>query len=397
MELTASLLDIRFVILLGTLALTRPLWPHRHCVKAGALCSAALVGIGSPQTLLVISSIVVAYLYPLHRVITRRQAAGASKRAGQAWLTFGVAGLLLIFIGFKLHRHFALPWLATSWLQMELLALVGFSYFFFRAISFLRLSAITGVRETSPWPVLYYCLFPPTLTSGPIQRYTDFRAQLEQPSRLTTAVVTAAGYRILRGLFRKLILASLLNGAVGSLMALSPTTLTSSASLVALYLYYYYDFAGYSDMAIGYGLLMGIRVPENFRRPFLATSISEFWRNWHITLVDWFRDHVFITLGGMQSTRLKGAALALLVMVLAGLWHGFTVGFLAWGIWHGLLMSTEALLGVSPLSPSRRRGPRYWLRVLWTNARVAVGCAFFLPEWSSTVRLLRGLTEWGWS
>ena len=108
-------------------------------------------------------------------------------------------------------------------------------------------------------------------------------------------------------------------------------------------------------------------MPENFRKPFLATTVSEFWRNWHITLVDWFRDHVFIPLGGMQTSRTRAATLALLIMVFCGLWHGLTLALLAWGTWHGLLLFSEALSGAIPVPPPLRHGIHYWSRVLWTN------------------------------
>jgi alginate O-acetyltransferase complex protein AlgI len=202
-----------------------------------------------------------------------------------------------------------------------------------------------------------------------------------------------AGYRILRGCFRKLVLAFILNELVRRLLPLDQTVLVSAASIVLLYLYFYFDFAGYSDMAIGYGLLMGIRVPENFRRPFLATTISEFWRNWHITLVDWFRDHVFWPLGGMKS-RVRAGLVALLVMVLCGLWHGPTLGLLIWGTWHGSLLLMEAVTGVRPLPPSLRHGPRFWARILWTNAAVAAASTLFLPDLHSAARILSGLGRW---
>jgi D-alanyl-lipoteichoic acid acyltransferase DltB (MBOAT superfamily) len=138
---------------------------------------------------------------------------------------------------------------------------------------------------------------------------------------------------------------------------------------------------------------MGIRVPENFRTPLIATSVSEFWRHWHITLVDWFREHVFIPLGGMQSTRMRAAALAVLIMVACGMWHGLTLAFLLWGCWHGMLLFTEAVTGSKPMPLARRHGPRYWLRVLWTDARVAFGALLFL-DLKTTGTILRGFTKW---
>jgi alginate O-acetyltransferase complex protein AlgI len=173
----------------------------------------------------------------------------------------------------------------------------------------------------------------------------------------------------------------------------SPTASVSALIVAVLYLYFYFDFAGYSDIAIALGLLLGIKVPENFRKPFLATTISEFWRNWHITLVDWFRDHVFIPLGGMRSSRIGAGALALLIMVLCGLWHGLTLSFLLWGTWHGVALFIEAASGTKPIPPVARHGPRFWWRVLWTNSRVALAGLLFLPDTAAIIRVLRGFTH----
>jgi alginate O-acetyltransferase complex protein AlgI len=135
---------------------------------------------------------------------------------------------------------------------------------------------------------------------------------------------------------------------------------------------------------------MGIKVPENFRKPFSATTVSEFWLNYHITLVDWFRDQVFIPLGGMKATRFNAACLAFLIMVLCGLWHGITLSFFAWGLWHGLLLFSEAIAGSRPVPPPQRHGVAYWSRVFWTNARVALGSVFFLPGTAAITKVLSG-------
>jgi alginate O-acetyltransferase complex protein AlgI len=395
LDFSPSLLDVRFVVLLCVLGLARKFLPSRHSAALGVIGSAVLVGFAAPKTFLVIFAVAVLYLFPLHRLMKVRAGNGTYGQRSTLWLTVGIGGLVGALVVFKLYRHFTIPWLGSPLLRSEVVSLVGFSYFIFRAISFLHLQAITKINETTPWPILYYCLFPPTLTSGPIQKYTDFRLQLDQPAPLDRQLVAAASYRILRGCFRKLFVAFILNRAFeAAMLPAEQTVLLSSAAIVLLYLYFYYDFAGYSDMAIGYGLLMGIRVPENFRKPFLATNVSEFWRNWHITLVDWFRDNVFIPLGGMQSTRLRAGMLALLVMMLCGLWHGLTLALFAWGTWHGVMLLIEAVSGSKPMPPSRRHGLRFWSRVVWTNARVALPSVLFLPDTDSALRLLRGLTHW---
>ncbi len=390
-----SLLDLKFILLLCGLGLLRICWPQKHFAFFVALSSALVIGLASPKTVFVIAAITLLYLFPLHRLMRAAESRGWSRANSRFWLWLGIGGLVAILFLFKLQRDIIVPRLGGPSMGYDLLALVGFSYFIFRAISFLHIQAILKIDEPTPWTILSYTLFPPTITSGPIQKYQDFREQMTNPAPLSASLVFAAVYRITRGYFRKAVVAFILNEAVTKLLSYRTLTiLTSALVVVLLYLYFYFDFAGYSDIAIGFGLLMGIRVPENFRKPFLATTVSEFWRNWHITLVDWFRDNFFIPLGGMQSPRPRAAVLAFFTMVLAGLWHGLTLSFIAWGIWHGLLLFLEAISGVKPIPPGRRHGIGYWSRVLRTNASVAVGGILFLPDPASILKVLNGFYNW---
>jgi alginate O-acetyltransferase complex protein AlgI len=392
--MSASLLDVRFVAVLTAVGLVRKFVPQRFHALFGVASSSILVGLAAPNTLIVIAAVTLLYLYPLHRLMRAARERKYSEKVSKWLLGTGVTGLVVLLLTFKVYRQFSVPWFGGRWLAPEILALVGFSYFIFRAISFLHIQAILKIDERSPWPLLWYTLFPPTLTSGPIQKYQDFRQQLAKPLPLDSALAADAVYRITRGYFRKLVVALVLNEAVANVLAQSElTVLTSVLGILLLYLYFYFDFAGYSDIAIGFGLLLGIKVPENFRKPFLATNVSEFWRNWHITLVDWFRDHVFIPLGGMRTSRSRAAGLAFLIMVLCGLWHGLTISLLAWGTWHGLLLLSEGLSGSRPVPPAHRHGFTYWSCVVWTNARVAVGCVFFLPATDEMFKILRGFAR----
>jgi alginate O-acetyltransferase complex protein AlgI len=394
-EVSASLLDLKFVLLLCGLGLLRPLWPQKQYAFWVAISSATVIGLASPKTLLVIAGITLLYLYPLHRLMRTAQDRGYSQNIFRFSRWLGIGGLVGLLVVFKLYRQFTVPGLAGPWIRNDILALVGFSYFIFRAISFLNIQAIIKIDERNPWTILAYTLFPPTITSGPIQRYQDFQQQMAAPAPLSSSLCLTAAYRITRGYFRKAVLAFVLNEAVTRTLALSRlTALTSALAVVLLYVYFYFDFAGYSDIAIGFGLLMGIRVPENFRKPFLATTVSEFWRNWHITLVDWLRDNFFIPLGGMQSSRLWAAFLALATMILCGLWHGLTISFITWGIWHGLVLFSEAVSGSQPLPRGRRHGIEYWSRVLWTNTRVALGCVLFLPNSTNIFKVVKGFATW---
>jgi len=394
MHLSASLLDLNFVLLLCIVGMLRALWPRSHYALFVALSSALVVGLASLPTLLAISGITLLYLYPVHRVMHAVRLSKRLNRFSRFLLPLSVCGLVAVLVVFKLYKHFTIPWFGGPRIQANVLALVGFSYFLFRAIGFLHIQSILKMDERTPWTLLGFSLFPPTLTSGPIQKFQDFQQQVSDPEPLSRALILSAAYRITRGYFRKLVLAALLNTWAEKLLGIHhPSIYVSVLSISVLYLFFYFDFAGYSDIAIGFGLLLGIRVPENFRKPFLATTVSEFWRNWHITLADWFRDQVFIPFGGMRASRVWAASLAFLIMFLCGLWHGLTLSFLLWGCWHGLVLFTEALSGAKPVPPPARQGPEYWLRVLWTNARVAFGAVFFLP-FDSTLRLLGGFTRW---
>jgi alginate O-acetyltransferase complex protein AlgI len=390
-----SLLNIKFVALLSLIALTRPVWPVAAYPMLVALSSAGLIGLASPQTLIVITALTVGVVYPGYLILLFAHQHAWSRRMKILTLSLSVGVLVLLLIAFKVHRHFSLPWIEQKWFNKELLALIGFSYFILRAIGLLHVHSILNFRQRSPWAILAFTLFPPTITSGPIQKFQDFHEQVNRPLPLSWAVVRTAGYRITRGYFRKVAVAFALNGVIEKMLPAKEFTIATSVAIITLlYLYFYFDFAGYSDIAIGFGLLIGIKVPENFRKPFLATTVSEFWRNWHITLVDWFRDNIFIPLGGMQSSRQRAAMLAFLIMALCGLWHGITWPFFAWGLWHGAVLCIEALTGSKPVPPARRSGLRYWVQVLWTNARVALPCVLFLPDSATIARIAGGFTRW---
>lgn len=391
----ASFLDYKFTAALCLIALSRCIWPQRYYAIFGAISSALVLGFAAPKSLLAIGGITIIFLLPLKVLGGLLERSRVAKTFGKSIVAAAIGTLVLVLVTFKIYRHFSVPWLGGAWLREDILGVIGFSYFIFRAIDYLRMQSILGPNLGSPWELLFYVLFPPTITSGPIQKYRDFLGQCSSPLPLSTSNILSAIYRVTRGYFRKTVIAVIINGILEKLLA-TPHIAGYESLLILffLYLYFYYDFAGYSDISIGFGIVIGIRVPENFRKPFGATSVSEFWRNWHITLVDWFRDHIFIPFGGMRGSRLYAASLAFSIMVLCGLWHGLALNFIFWGFWHGTNIFTEAIFGIKPIPPGLRRGSKYWLRVLWTNARVAAGCIFFLPDSEAIFRVITGLATW---
>lgn len=200
--------------------------------------------------------------------------------------------------------------------------------------------------------------------------------------RFPAALVAEGLCRIVVGLFKKGVVADSMTAL--ALRLQTPDVVTVPGLWMATYAYaikIYFDFAGYSDLAIGAALLFGYRVPENFDSPYLRRNLSEFWRHWHISLSSWIRDYLFIPLGGSRVPRPRAALNLLLVMALCGLWHGAAWNFVAWGLWHG------AGLGVLRLWP--RPLPRL-LATFLTFQYVCLGWVLFAAPSLSAALLALG-------
>ncbi|HOX27731.1 MAG TPA: MBOAT family O-acyltransferase, partial [bacterium] len=154
----------------------------------------------------------------------------------------------------------------------------------------------------------------------------------------------------------------------------------------------FYDFSGYSDMAIGLGRFMGFNIPQNFNSPYLSASFSEFWRRWHMSLSYWLRDFLYIPLGGSKKGRFRTYVNLIITMFLGGLWHGAAWTFIVWGLWHGALLAIERALGDrNPI----RKAPRV-VQILFTNFFVMIGWAFFrAASLGEAGKVIRGLFGFG--
>jgi alginate O-acetyltransferase complex protein AlgI len=211
----------------------------------------------------------------------------------------------------------------------------------------------------------------PQLVAGPIIRYKDLYRQLRKRPH-TFAGFSEGGARFMIGFCKKVLIADLVAPIANAAFGLaSPTAADAWLGALAYTVQIYFDFSGYSDMAVGLGLMMGFRFPENFRSPYLSRSITEFWRRWHISLSTWLRDYLYIPLGGNRRGPGRTLVNLLVVMVLGGLWHGAAWTFILWGAWHGLLLAIER----------RRRlpepeGPRL-VATAATMAAVIVGWVLF--------------------
>jgi alginate O-acetyltransferase complex protein AlgI len=222
---------------------------------------------------------------------------------------------------------------------------VGFSYIAFRLLHTLRDHALGRLPPLSLQEFVSYTLFFPALPAGPIDRVERFQKDFNSLPKLSSKISLEGGTRIVIGVFKKFVLADGL--ATFALSAVNASQIQSTGWLwVTLYAFafrIYLDFSGYTDIAIGSGLLMGVRLPENFTRPYIQPNIAAFWNSWHITLAQWFRSYFFNPLTrALRSgkTRLPTGAIIFIgqmsTMALIGLWHGIAWNFLLWGLWHGL-------------------------------------------------------------
>ena len=221
---------------------------------------------------------------------------------------------------------------------------IGISFYTFQILSY-TVDVYQGQvpAQKNPVNLACYVTFFPQLIAGPIVRYADVARQLEERTHSLDSC-RLGGRRFLVGLGKKILLANLL----GELCAAWRVTQDGSVLFSWLYavgytLHIYYDFSGYSDMAIGLGKIFGFTFPENFRYPYIASSITDFWRRWHISLSSWFRDYVYIPLGGNRRGRAVQLRNILIVWLLTGFWHGAAWNFIAWGGFFAILLVLEKL------------------------------------------------------
>ena len=213
----------------------------------------------------------------------------------------------------------------------------------------------------------FVCLFP-QLIAGPIVRYSDIEAELHT-RRFCLEDIGTGARRFTVGLGKKVLLANVLGELVSS--AGNATVLGAWLGAVGYLLQIYFDFSGYSDMAIGLGRMFGFTFPENFDYPYLARSVTDFWRRWHQTLGQWFRDYVYIPLGGSRTTRAKWIRNVAVVWLLTGLWHGAAWTFILWGLFFAVFLTAEKLWYGEALAQTR------FLKHLYVLLLIAVSFVFF--------------------
>jgi alginate O-acetyltransferase complex protein AlgI len=372
-------LSIQFALFLVAAVAVFHLSPRRYRHIVVLLASYAFYFISSHWVIVGIFGATV-FTFVTGRALDKAPSLGGSgKNPALPWMAFGVAALVCYLAFFKVigplkpvlvHSAVTPQWLAAFVTANPLLPL-GISYYTFRLISYVvdvyweKLPAERNFIDFAA-----YVSFFPHILAGPIQRSGDFLRQIRNPDA-TPAVMTEGLRRMLLGCFKKLVIADNLGLIVGlAYPSLEPAT--RSSTLLAFYLFplqLYADFSALTDIAIGASLLFGIRSPENFDHPFSATSISQFWRRWHMSLTSWLTDYVFLPL--RMATRRAGnlgLAFSLIVnMLLIGLWHNVSWTFVVFGMMHGVFLIVDALT-------SRARGQFFKFHSEWDRPANWVGC-----------------------
>jgi len=256
---------------------------------------------------------------------------------------------------------------------------IGISFFTFEKLTY-TIDVYRGVNRPlkSFWDFLLYIMLFPKMIAGPIVRFHEIAGQLTDRAAFDTVDEKLAGlFRFVVGLAKKVLIANVLGLEADRIFALPTDTLVPALAWLGAVAYtfqIYFDFSGYSDMAIGLGRMMGFQFPENFNSPYVSRSITEFWQRWHITLGRWMRDYLYIPLGGNRVSPSRLYVNLWTVFILSGFWHGAAWNFLAWGAYHGLWLVLDRLL---LLRLYARLGP---LSILPTFLITVVGWVLFRAE-----------------
>lgn len=255
---------------------------------------------------------------------------------------------------------------------------IGISFYTFQAISYIVDVYRRDARaQKNPFDLALYIALFPQLIAGPIVRYSDIAKQIKD--RQTRLIDFKEGSsRFIIGLSKKVLIANNMGIVADHIFSLPAETLPAHIAwlgIIAYTLQIYFDFSGYSDMAIGLGRMFGFRFLENFNYPYIAKSVQDFWRRWHISLSSWFRDYVYIPLGGNRHSRMRTYCNLIIVFVLCGVWHGASWNFVFWGAFHGMFLVFERL----GLSKILARLPSL-LQHTYTLLVVMIGWIFFRAE-----------------
>src|SRR5580658_7466618 len=338
--------------------------------------------------------------------------ASASERARRVAMALSCAGLLGLLGWFKYYGFVSVNLdnfthalgLGRAIPLFQVALPIAISFYTFMALSYVIDIYRRQLQPARPLDLALYLSFFPHLLAGPIVRGNELLPQLRRRRDPRAVDYSRALWLIMAGLFKKVVISSYISSAIVQPVFTAPAQHSAPESIFAAWGYavqIYCDFSGYTDIAIGLALLLGVRFPVNFDAPYTARNLQDFWRRWHITLSRWLRDYLYIPLGGNRGSDLKVARNIMLTMVLGGLWHGANWTFVIWGALHGagqvvghLRRKARVARGLSPIA----EGPgRVWWQRFWTFQYVCLGWVFFnATSFSNATSVLgRLFTGWG--
>jgi len=300
------------------------------------------------------------------------------------WFVIFLALIPLLF--FKYYNYF-IELVALQGASLDLILPLGLSFYTFSMIGYYIDIYNKEVEANQSFlDILLFIAFWPHLAAGPILRAKNIFGNIFKEEPLTVTTVTLALLLIIVGLVKKLLIADNIGAYVNwniSYGVESMSIVDAWATMLGFSAQIYADFSGYSDMAIGFALLMGFRLPANFNYPYLATTITEFWHRWHISLSTWFRDYLYFPLGGSKEGNYRTYMNIMIVFILSGIWHGAGVGFALWGAIHGIILVVEKALGREYLRVSST------IRWLITMMLIVIAWSFFRLEYSDAIMIVQ--------
>lgn len=260
---------------------------------------------------------------------------------------------------------------------------IGISFYTFQALSYV-VDVYRGdckVQKDIYKLALYICLFP-QLIAGPIVKYHDVAEQIDS-REVNFEKVDLGVKRFIIGLSKKMLIANTMGAIADKIFIQSPDTFSPLIAWIGSIAYsfqLYFDFSGYSDMAIGLGLIFGFKFMENFNYPYISKSITEFWRRWHISLSTWFKEYVYIPLGGNRHGKLNTLKNLGIVFLLTGIWHGAAWNFIFWGMWHGFFIILEKIINIKEFEKKYTQKWVHFLQHIYCIFAFVIGWVMFRAE-----------------
>ncbi len=358
------------------------LLPHKFRNFWTLIASLFFYAWGAPFFVFIVTGVIFADFFIVNKIYT------SDNESFRKWLlflsVFVKVGLLVYFkyANFFIENiNFALNSLGFKSIEWVKVALpIGISFFTFQAITY-SVDVYRKVHKPlkSVFDYLLYILLFPQLIAGPIVRFNEIADQLEDRKNTDTYENKVLGFfRFVIGLSKKILIANVLGEQADYAFSLQQDLLNSTIAWVGIFAYtfqIYFDFSGYSDMAIGLGRMMGFKFPENFNNPYVSKSITEFWRRWHITLGRFMKDYLYIPLGGNRVSVSRMYFNLALVFIVSGFWHGAAWNFIIWGAYHGLFLILDRLFLLKLLDKAGK-----YISIFITFILTIIGWVIFRAE-----------------